>query len=84
MPFGYKNGPSSFQQIMQNILAPFLWIFALVYINDIVVFSLTFEDHLDHLDQVFKAIENSGVTLTTPKCHFGYHPIRKRSTPFFS
>jgi hypothetical protein len=60
---------------MQNILAPFLWIFALVYIDDIMVFSLTFEDHLDHLDQVFKAIGNSGVTLATPKCHFGYQSL---------
>jgi hypothetical protein len=40
-----------------------------------VIFSLTFEDHLDHLDQVFKAIENSGVTLTTSKCHFGYQSL---------
>ena len=50
MPFGYKNGPSIFQRVMQNVLAPFLWIFALVYINDIVIFSKTFDDHLDHLD----------------------------------
>ena len=45
MPFGYKNSPSIFQCIMQNDLAPFLWIFTLVYINDIVIFSLTLEDH---------------------------------------
>ena len=45
MPFGYKNGPSIFQRIMQNVLATFLWIFALVYIEDIVIFSLTLEDH---------------------------------------
>ena len=63
MPFGYKNGPTIFQRVMQNILAPFLWIFALVYIDDIVIFTLTFEDHISHLDQVFKAIEKSGVTL---------------------
>src|ERR1700677_4628691 len=75
MPFGYKNGPSIFQCIMQNVLAPFLWIFALVYINNIVIFSLTFEDHISHLDQVFQAIEKSGVTLTIAKCHFGYQSL---------
>jgi hypothetical protein len=75
MPFGYKNRPSIFQQVMQNILAPFLWIFALVYINDIIVFSLTFEDHISHLDQVFKAIQKSGVTLAVTKCHFGYQSL---------
>ena len=75
MPFGYKNGPSIFQRIMQNVLAPFLWIFALVYIDDIVIFSLTLEDHISHLDQVFKAIEDSGVTLSVTKCHFGYQSL---------
>ena len=38
MPFGYKNGPSIFQRVMQNVLAPFLWIFVLVYIDNIVIF----------------------------------------------
>ena len=75
MPFGYKNGPSIFQRIMQNVLAPFLWIFMLVYIDDIVIFSLTFEDHILHLDQVFQAIEKSRVTLAVTKCHFGYQSL---------
>jgi hypothetical protein len=60
---------------MQNILTPFLWIFALVYINDIVIFSLTFKYHVKHLDQVFQAIANTGVTLATTKCHFGYQSL---------
>ena len=75
MPFGYKNGPSIFQHIMQNVLAPFLWIFALVYIDDIVIFSLTLEDHISHLHQVFKAIEDSGVTLSVTKCYFRYQSL---------
>ena len=75
MPFGYKNGPSIFQRIMQNVLAPFSWIFALVYIDDIVIFSLTLKDHISHLDQVFKAIEGSGVTLSVTKCHFRYQSL---------
>ena len=62
MLFGYKNSPSIFQCIMKNTLAPFLWIFALVYIDDIIIFSLTLENHISHLDQVFQAIEKSGVT----------------------
>ncbi len=72
MPFGYRNGPSVFQRVMQNVLAPFLWIFALVYIDDIVIFSLTFEDHLIHLEAVFKAIANANITLSPTKCHFAY------------
>jgi hypothetical protein len=60
---------------MQNIITPFLWIFTLVYINDIVIFSLTFEDHINHLDQVFQAIEKPGVTLAVTKCHFRYQLV---------
>ena len=75
MPFSYKNGPSIFQRIMQNVLAPFLWIFTLVYIDDIIIFSLTLEDHISHLDQVFKAIEGSGVTLSITKGHFRYQSL---------
>lgn len=75
MPFGYRNGPSVFQRVMQNVLAPFLWIFALVYINDIVIFSATFEEHLQHIDQVLKAIIALGITLSLPKCHFAYQSI---------
>ena len=60
---------------MQNVLAPFLWIFALVYIDDIVIFSRSFEDHLSHLDQVFKAVAETGITLATTKCHFAYQSL---------
>jgi len=54
---------------------PFLWIFALVYIDDIVIFSRSFEEHLGHLDQVFKAVAETGITLATTKCHFAYQSL---------
>src|ERR1700723_693292 len=60
---------------MTDILAPFLWIFALVYIDDIVIFSKSFSDHCKHLDQVFKAISDSGLTLCPNKCHIGYESL---------
>jgi hypothetical protein len=75
MPFRYKNSLSIFQQVMQNMLAPFLWIFALVYIHNIVIFSQSFEDHLSHLDQVFKVVAETGITLATTKCHFTYQSL---------
>ena len=37
MPFGWRNGPPVFQRAMQEILSPFLWVFTLVYIDDIVL-----------------------------------------------
>jgi hypothetical protein len=60
---------------MQGILAPYLWIFALVYIDNIVVFSKLYEEHLDHLDKVLSAVIEACITLSPPKCHFLYSSI---------
>ena len=75
LPFGLKNGPSVFQRIMNKVLAPMLWLFVLVYIDDIVAYSRTFEDHLTHLDKVLGAIINANITLSPPKCHIGYQSL---------
>lgn len=60
---------------MQSVLAPFLWIFALVYIDDIVIFSRTFDDHLLHIEKVLCAIKEARITLSPSKCHFGYQSL---------
>ena len=60
---------------MQEILSPYLWIFTLVYIDDIVVYSHSFEEHLKHVDSVLSIIAKSGLTLSPLKCHIGYHSI---------
>lgn len=75
LPFGLRNGPSVFQRVMQGILAPYLWLFCLVYIDDIVVYSKSYEDHIEHLDKVLEAIEKAGITLSPSKCHLFYPSI---------
>jgi hypothetical protein len=69
MPFGIRNGPSVFQRVMDRILGNAKWAYALVYIDDIVVYSDTFEQHLEHLDKLFSKILTSGLTLSIPKSH---------------
>ncbi|THH23196.1 hypothetical protein EUX98_g7980, partial [Antrodiella citrinella] len=75
MPFGLRNGPSIFQRIMQNVLAPYLWIYALVYIDDIVIYSKTFDEHVEHVDRVLTAVADAGITLSPAKCHFAYRSL---------
>ena len=75
MPFGLRNGPSIFQRVMRGILAPYLWIFCLIYIDDIVIYSRTYEEHIKHLDKVLEAIENAGITLSPIKCHLFYSSV---------
>jgi Reverse transcriptase (RNA-dependent DNA polymerase)/RNase H-like domain found in reverse transcriptase len=61
---------------MQEILSPYLWVFMLVYIDDIMVYSHTFDKHLDHVSKVLGAFRESGITLAPHKCHIGYHSIQ--------
>lgn len=75
MPFGLRNGPAIFQRVMQNVLAPYLWMFALVYVDDIIIYSKTFEEHLKHLDAVLSAIAKANLTLAPAKCHLAYQSL---------
>ena len=60
---------------MQEILAPYLWLFPLVYIDDVVVYSPDFESHLKHVDEALGAIATANITLSPPKCHLAYQSI---------
>ena len=75
LPLGLKNGPAVFQRVMNKVLSQYLWVFTLVYIDDIIVYSKTFEDHLNHLDKVLEAIESAGITLSPKKCHIAYQSL---------
>jgi len=75
MPFGLKNSPISFQNLMSDVLREMNWKYALCYIDDILIFSRTFEDHLVHLNAVFEKLRNAGLTLKPSKCHFAAHRV---------
>lgn len=53
MPFGLCNAPSSFQATMNNIFGPYLRKFIIVFFDDILIYSRTFQEHLSHLEQAF-------------------------------
>nr|ABL86690.1 putative pol protein [Philodina roseola] len=67
LPMGLKNSPPTFQKVMTNTLAPCRQ-FSIVYLDDIVVFSKTYDDHLEHLRQVFAALQTRNFVLNPPKC----------------
>ena len=75
LPFGLRNGPAVFQRVMNKVLARFLWLFVLVYIDDIVVYSGSFKQHLQHINSVLEAIAQANITLSPPKCHIGYQSL---------
>ena len=60
---------------MDVILSNYRWDFALAYIDDIMVFSQTFDEHLEHCSLVLEALEQISLTLEETKCHFCYDDI---------
>ena len=70
MPFGLTNAPATFQRALDVILSKFKWKTCLVYIDDIIIFSKTVDEHITHVDEVLSALRSSGVTLKIKKCRF--------------
>ncbi|KAK3715036.1 hypothetical protein QZH41_002685 [Actinostola sp. cb2023] len=70
MPFGLKNAPSTFSRLMQRCLSDMVYVLLLVYLDDIVVYSGTFEEHLERLEKLFNRLREHGLTLQPDKCHF--------------
>lgn len=69
MAFGLKNAPSTFQRFMaQEVLATFLGKFAMVYLDDIVIYSNTHKEHLVHLRRVLERLQLHGLRCATSKC----------------
>ena len=70
MPFGLANPPTTFQRLMDIVLAGLKRQCCLVYLDDIVVYSPTFEQHFEDLNKVFRALADENLTLKPLKCHF--------------
>lgn len=70
MPFGLSGSPASFMRMMDAVLAGLKWHVCLVYMDDVLVFSATFEQHLDRLGSVLRAIGDAGLILQPKKCLF--------------
>ena len=70
MPFGLRNGPAVFQRLMDKILHQDLD-YCRVYIDDIVVFSQSWEQHCQHLSRVLERLKTAGLTANRSKCQWG-------------
>ncbi|KAE8234081.1 hypothetical protein CF326_g872 [Tilletia indica] len=70
VPFGLRNAPSVFQRLMDHILGPLRWNQAVVYIDDTVVATDTFEEHVAALDQLLTSASAVGLKFSPSKCTF--------------
>ena len=70
MPFGLTNAPATFQRLMESCLGDLHLNWCIIYLNDVVIFSRTPEEHLKRLDAVFTKIGQAGLKLKPSKCEF--------------
>ena len=70
MPYGLYNAPETFQQLMQNCLGELNLMYALIYLDDVIIFSQTEEEHLLRLQAVFKCFWDHSLKWKPSKCHF--------------
>ena len=70
MPFGLTNAPASFQRLMNTVLGEIAWKYVMGYLDDINIFSKTWDEHLQHLEEVLKRIRKAGLKINPDKCHF--------------
>lgn len=75
MPFGLVNAPATFQRIMDKILEKEKWKFAAVYLDDIIIYSKSKDDHEKHLKIVCDKLKLAGIILNEKKCVYNVESI---------
>lgn len=68
LSFGLCNAPSTFQRLMDLVLADLQWTTCLVYLDDIIVFGRTFVEHLQRLDEVLCKLRHANLKVKPSKC----------------
>ena len=76
MPFGLTNAPATFQRLMNTVFANELHKFIAIYLDDLNIYSSSFEEHPQHLQHVFNLLRKAGLKLNTKKCFFGQQQLQ--------
>jgi hypothetical protein len=75
LPMGISVGCSEYQRVMSSIFSEYIGKFILVFLDDVLVFSRTLEEHKEHLELMFKACEKYNLKLKRKKCFFAQDSV---------
>ena len=70
MPFGLTNAPATFQRLMETCMGDLHLNWCIIYLDDVIIFSKTPKEHLEHLRGVFEKLAQAGLKLKPKKCEF--------------
>lgn len=70
LPFGLNNAPATYQRLMEDCLGDLNMKICAIYLDDLIIFASTLEEHLDRLDQVLKRLKDCNLKLNPKKCKF--------------
>jgi len=70
MPFGLTNAPATFQRMINFVLKEYVDQFVIVYLDDILIFSKTREEHEEHIHKVLQALQDANLLVEPEKCQF--------------
>ena len=82
IPFGLRNAPPAFQRYMNQALGDLKGVICEPYLDDILGFSKTFEQHVEDVETILKRLIERGIKLRAKKCHFAKQEVRYWKTDF--
>jgi hypothetical protein len=75
MPFGLMDAHFTFQSLMNSFFKPFLRKFVLVFLDDIIIYNKSWEEHVQHVDRVLQLLKGQQLYAKPSKCLFGVKEI---------
>lgn len=70
MPFRLTNAPATFQRYINDVISPYLHDFTIAYLDDILIFSNNFEEHVRHVGKVLRKLKDAKLQVKLKKCEF--------------
>ena len=70
IPFGLSNAPACMQRLIDKVLTGIKGVYCYAYLDDIIIFSKNMDEHLAHINEIFKRLKQYGLRISLPKCSF--------------